>query len=285
MHAVLRVAVFVAALSPAFAHPGIGIVRDSRGNLYYTDLKQVWKIAPDGTKSVAVPGVHTHELYVDAEDNLFGEHLWYEGDATGRWGHRVWRLGADGTLADVIPARVGFRDDYDDFHFVRDGRGAMYWADRGEETAIRKRMPGGPVTTIARAPFRDVRWMTATADGTVFLVDRHDLVRVDPDGEVRTVVENLARRRRVFLFVRDSHAIMGLWTDAVGNVYAAVSSDGEVKRIDRAGRVRVVHRASPGWSPTGGLVAPNGDLVILEYRGPLGARALRVERSGKRTAF
>jgi len=30
------------------AHPGIGIVKDSKGNIFYTDLKQVWKISPDG---------------------------------------------------------------------------------------------------------------------------------------------------------------------------------------------------------------------------------------------
>ena len=32
------------------AHPGIGIVKDSKGNIYYTDLKQVWKISSDGSK-------------------------------------------------------------------------------------------------------------------------------------------------------------------------------------------------------------------------------------------
>ncbi|MBS1544887.1 MAG: hypothetical protein JST14_14725 [Bacteroidetes bacterium] len=31
-------------LQLAHAHPGIGIVQDSRGNIYYTDLKQVLKL-------------------------------------------------------------------------------------------------------------------------------------------------------------------------------------------------------------------------------------------------
>ncbi len=46
----------------AFAHPGVGIVIDSRGNVFYTDLRQVWRIAADGSKSVAVLNVHSHEL-------------------------------------------------------------------------------------------------------------------------------------------------------------------------------------------------------------------------------
>jgi len=43
-------------------HPGIGIVKDSKGNIYYTDLSRVWKIAPDGKRSAVVNKVHTHEL-------------------------------------------------------------------------------------------------------------------------------------------------------------------------------------------------------------------------------
>ena len=61
------------------AHPGIGIVKDSKGNIYYTDLKNVLKYSSDGKIVIVVPGVHTHELYIDGKDNLYGEHLWYEG--------------------------------------------------------------------------------------------------------------------------------------------------------------------------------------------------------------
>src|SRR5262245_59205077 len=91
----IRSAIFGALVSatlaaPALAHPGVGIVINSKGTVFYTDLVQVWRIATDGNRSVAVPNVHTHELYIDAHDNLYGEHLWYEGPSTNRWGHRVW---------------------------------------------------------------------------------------------------------------------------------------------------------------------------------------------------
>lgn len=125
------------------AHPGIGIVMNSRGEIFYTDLKQVWKISPEGKKSVAVANVHTHELYLDADDNLYGEHLWYEGEASDKWGHYVWKLHASGKLERVIPPREGFREDYQDCSFVRDAAGNMYWAERGEPTVIRKRTPDG----------------------------------------------------------------------------------------------------------------------------------------------
>src|SRR5262245_11944156 len=117
-------------------HPGVGIVQDSRGNVFFTDTKQVWKITPDGKKSVAVAGVHTHELCLDAKDNLYGEHLWYEGDAIKKWGHRIWCRKPDGIVSDVFPAREGFLKDYS---FVRDRADNMYWADRGQVTVIKKR--------------------------------------------------------------------------------------------------------------------------------------------------
>ncbi len=277
--------VLVLCHTNALAHPGIGIVMDKRGNVYYTDLKHIWRISPAGEKSIAVRDVHTHELYVDSLDNLYGEHLWYEGDATKKWGHRVWRLSADGNLKDIIASRPGFLDDYDDFHFVRDGAGAMYWVDRGKPTVVRKRTADGRTVSLATSNFRNVRWMTVTRDGIVYLIDLHDLVRVTADGNVQTIVQNLADRGRSFLLTTDIHAVMGLWTDLQGNVYAAVYSDKAVKKVSPEGRVEVVVRSGGGWSPTGGFIASSGDLWLLEYGTNSGVRVRRIDKSGKSTVF
>src|SRR5262249_42017691 len=161
----------------------------------------------EGTKSIAVRDVHTHELHIDAQDNLYGEHLWYEGDATKKWGHRVWRLKPDGKLMDLIPAREGFRKSYS---FVRDRHGNMYWAEPGPRTVICKRTPDGRVDTLATGNFPNVRWMTATPEGTLFLIDGQDLWRITPDGSVSTVARDLAQRRFTQFHVDDHHALMGL---------------------------------------------------------------------------
>jgi hypothetical protein len=242
------------AAAPAFAHPGWGIVRDSQGNIYYTDLARVWKVAPDGTRSVAVPDVHTHELYLDAQDNLYGEHLWYEGEASDRWGHRVWRRAPDGTVRDVVPATVGFRTS---LSFVRDAAGNMYWNDRG---MVRRGL--APLTPRR---FADIRSMTVSAGGDVYLIDGHDLVRIGADGAVRTLARNLGESNPALAFVGDHHQLMGLWLDRAGNCYVAVYGNFKVKRVDPQGRVETVARSTFPWSPTGGLVAPDGRLWLLEY--------------------
>ncbi len=274
--------VFLIAAATAGAHPGVGIVMDSRGNVFYTDLKQVWKIARDGTKTVAVPKVHTHELFLDAEDSLFGEHLWYEGEATQRWGHRVWRLAPDGKLVDVIPASQGFVHDYS---FVRDRFGNMFWAEQGARTAIRKRDPSGKVSDLASGGFRDVRWMTCASDGTLFLVDSSDLRRVSPDGTVTTLARQLGERSITQFFVSDRHVLMGLWADASGSVYVAVYGARLVKKVRPNGTVEVVARTRPPWSPTGGFVAPDGALWLLEYSITDAVRVRRIGTDGRSRVY
>lgn len=270
----------------AAAHPGVGIVMDSRGNVYYTDLKQVWRISPDGKRTVAVPHVHTHELYLDANDNLFGEHLWYEGDATRKWGHRIWRLSPDGKVSDVIPARAGFRDDYQDFSFVRDRAGNMYWAARGKQTVIRKRAPVGTVTDFSRgAAFEDVRWMAASPDGFVYLIDGPDLRQIAPDGTVTTRARGLRERAVTQVTVGESHVLMGVWDDSRKNVYVAVYGARVVKKIAPDGTVSVAARTPFPWSPTGGMFASNGDLWLLECSPTNAVQVRRIAPDGRTQTY
>jgi hypothetical protein len=293
-----------------YAHPGVGIVEDSRGNVFFTDLKQVWQITPDGKKSVAVPDVHTHELCVDRKDNLFGEHLWYEGDATQKWGHRVWRLSPNGKLTDVIPSREGFLDDYS---FVRDQAGNMYWANRGEKTVVKKRSSDGKLHTHAAGDFRDVRWMTATPAGTLFLIDGGDLKRISSDGKVTAVAAKLSAHEPAPSAAATRHYQQGLWTDREGNVYVATTAERLVLKVGPDGAKTVVARSgespkpAPGlidqldqsdqlkdnllhndpesWAPTGGMFDRRGNLWLLEYSSRNAVRAKKIGRDGKERVY
>lgn len=278
----LCILVLMLAGTAAQAHPGVGIVKDSRGNLFYTDTKQVWKIAPDGKKSVAVPKVHTHELCLDAEDNLYGEHLWYEGEATKKWGHRVWCLKRDGTLVDVIPAREGFLRDYS---FVRDRAGNMYWADRGAQTVIKKRSLDGKIHTHATADFRNVGWMTATPDGVLFLMDSGDLRRIAPDGKVTTVAVKLSGRKPAPAEVSNLNYHLGLWTDDKGSVYVAVARERLTLKARDDGAAAVVARSRGDWAPSGGAFDHDGALWLLEYSSTNAMRVRRIARDGSERVF
>jgi hypothetical protein len=270
----------LAAQGIAAAHPGIGIVADSKGNIFFTDLAQVWRVSPDGKKTVAVPNVHTHELWIDTLDNLYGEHLWYEGDASGKWGHRVWKRSPDGAIIDVIPARAGFRDDYDDFHFVRDRAGNMYWADEDSVTVIRKRAPGGTVTDLARKTIRRSGWMTISRSGAVFMVDGADLIAISAGGDVRTVARGVTADGEGRPAPHDRHSVMGLWTDPEDNVYLAVPGGDCIRRVGPEGTITVPDRSASPWKPSGVLVDAKGDLWVLEYSPINAVRARQVLRNG-----
>jgi hypothetical protein len=245
-----------AVTAAAYAHPPVGIAVDRAGNVYYSDLKQVWRQSPDGRKAVVVPNVHTHELYLDAAGNLYGEHLWYEGEAIDRWDYYVWRRSPDGRVQTVYGPKREFRTSYS---FVRDAAGNHYWADRDHNAIMRNDK------VLARGKFRDVRWMTATPNGTVYFIDAVDLMEVKPNGATRTLARNLSASRLLRPDIGAHHLLMGLWTDPRGNVYVADYAHGEVKRVAPDGRVAVIAKSHLPWSVVGGTFAPNGELWLLEW--------------------
>jgi len=51
------------------------------------------------------------------------------------------------------------------------------------------------------------------------------------------------------------------------------------------GRLATVARTPAPWGPSGVMVAPNGDLWILEYSTTNEARVRRIARSGRVTVF
>jgi hypothetical protein len=254
----MRRFVFAASLAllaaAANAHPSVSVVIDSKGNIYYSDLKQVWRVAPGGATSVVVPGVHTHELVLDGQDNLYGENLRYDNP---RWLHYFWRRSPDGRVERIVPEHETFKNE-DDPSLVRDSAGNHYWAQR----------PNGPImknrTVLARGAFRDIRFMTATPDGTVYFVDTFDLLRVTPDGRVTTVARGLSSDDLIPSRVHNQ--ILGLWTDRAGNVYLADLKHNAVKRVTPSGVVSIVAKGSWPWEVSGGTIAPNGDLWLLEFR-------------------
>lgn len=283
MNKVILLFLFLFATIITTAHPGIGIVMDSKGNVFYTDLKQIWKINFNGEQSIAVHNVHSHELYLDAHDNLYGEHLWYEGEASDKWGHFVWKLAADGTLTHVLPPAEGFLQDYS---FVRDAHDHMFIADRKEECQhLIQKNPDHTITRLGHACFDDIRWMTATSKGDLYLIDAFDLKKVDTKGRAYTLAENIQERKLTQFTASDSHLAMGLWTDQKENVYVAIYGGRKVKKITPDKKVSVVAETSFLWSPTGGLVAPNGDFWLLECSPVNEVRVERITTDGKRIIY
>lgn len=266
------------------AHPGIGIVMDSRGNVFYTDLNHVWKITPNGEHTIAVEHVHTHELYMDEADNLYGEHVWYEGEATDKWGHYIWCLGSDGSLEKVVQDTEGFPMDN---RLRRDQEGASYWTEKkGDHAILNKTDALGKINIHSTHEFQDIRWIHVPGKiGEVYVADHLQLKRVTWDGEVTTISANLKEGKPLFSFVRDRHYVMGVWIDLQQNIYVALFGAKKIKKFGPNGKAETVYRSKGNWSPSGGVVASDGSLWVLEFSTRNEARVTRVAPDGMAVHF
>ncbi|MBC7890771.1 MAG: hypothetical protein H7Y12_01040 [Sphingobacteriaceae bacterium] len=267
---------YLFTLPSATAHPGVGLVEDSRGNIFYTDLVHVWKISPDGRKTIAVRNVHTHELAIDAQDSLYGEDQVYEGEALNRWHHRNWKCSPDRTVTDKIGQRPGYRNDYG---FARDRRGTQYWLQyEGKTTLIRKRTSDGKLTTIhPKTPFSRLTWLAVSEDGSaLYVTTGNGLYRISSNETVTPLIHPEST---------DRHALMGIWPASDGSVYAADFATRTINRVETNGRTTLIARTEPPWSPSSMLRARNGALWILEYSTTNEARLRRIDAAGKSHVF
>lgn len=253
------------------AHPAVGIVAARDGTVFYSDTVHVWAIAPDGTRSIAVRNVHTHELRLDADGSLYGEHLAYD---SGQWSHRIWKRWRSGEVTDVIPTRQGFLTDVNDFGFHVDGRGTLYWLEGASPVRLRARQPGGAPRTRATLDVRNHSWLAVSADGTAFVSEGGVVWRVPPDRPAERLTAALSRSR-------ERLAVMGMAATADGTLYVAAYFDRAVRRLAPDGGLATVATTPEGWGPTGVTVATDGVLWVLEASDTNAQRVRRVGRDGQ----
>ena len=256
------------------AHPGIGIVKDSRGNIYYTDLKQVWKISLNGTKTSVVNGVHTHELYIDEQDNLYGEHLWYNGESQNTWGHYVWCLKNTGELVKDNTVE-GFSTDYS---FARDSTGNMYWVERFTTSKIMKKSKNGEITKLAEGKFGFIGWLFAAKDGSLYFTENNRLHRLTPEDKLETLADNLGSKSTDFTLMGHNYDSYGIWTDTADNVYIAMIDSKKIIRIGAYGKPQTILASNSLWTVCSGLFDNDGNLWVLENSMTNEVRARKISK-------
>lgn len=246
----------------SFAHPGIGLAKTKKGEIIYSDLSQIWKINADGSKSIIVPHVHSHELFINSKDDLFGEHLWYNGEKLNTWGSYAWRLNATGKLDTVVPVHTGFLDQYS---FNRDSSGNMYFAERGTISRIVKQTVDGKRIVLAEKDFQNIRWMHVTNDGEVYFIDLIHLYKIDKAGKLINIARKICSNTPLYTWAYPQHSLLGIWLDKEQNIYVANFSGQVVKKITQQGNVSNYHFSTGQWAPSAGLFDEEGNLWLQEY--------------------
>ncbi len=259
----------------AAAHPAVGIVVARDGTVYYSDTVQVWAIAPDGTRTIVVRDVHTHELRLDDDGTLYGEHLAYNG---GQWSHRVWRRSPQGQVSDVVPTRPGFLSDVNDFSFHVDAAGLVYWLEGSAPARLRTRAGSGAAVTRASLDLTNASWLAVSRAGTVFVSEGGLVWRVRPNRPAERLPDGLSRSR-------DRLAVMGMSAADDGTLYVAAYADRAVRRWRPGGGIATIVTTPAGWGPTGVAVAADGAIWVLEASDRNAQRVRRVGPDGQVRVF
>ena len=186
-----------------------------------------------------------------------------------------------GKLEKVVPPTEGFPENYsfvrDDHHmFLADRKGVCQEIVKKNETSR---------TVYSKACFKNVRWMTRSERGNIYLIDGPDLKKIDVQGNVKLLVSAIAEKKLTQFTVSDQHAAMGLWTDKHENVYVAVYGARVVKKVTPDKKVSEVIQTSFRWSPTGGFLAPNGDFWLLECSPLNEVRVEQITKLGHRIIY
>lgn len=259
-------ALLVPATGFVWGHPGSGIVVDQRGYVWFMDTGYgLWQIDPSGHLT-AQAGPGGHYLAIDRAE---------------RFAQRDFATLAPG---DVEVARIEPRLLVATSYPLTMGTdGACYFPQVTDQGRVRiLRMEAGQAAkAFADLPVAreiadsgetvDARWVWGIAagpGGSIYYTEQQAVRRIDPDGSVSTVAENVVvpdcERPEATRNAPSETNLYGLDVAADGTVYVAASGCSAVLKITPDGNVTVAARSSDRWSPMGVAVA--GDkLYLLEY--------------------
>jgi hypothetical protein len=267
----------VATSSTAAAHEGWGIVVDSRGRVYATDIpaNTIWRISGDGRVEAIRRFIHSHALSLGPDGAVYGTNVSFTQPV-----RSVWRFDAGGRFSEIIPPTKGFPLDLQSFLLAPDG--SVYSASTyqhpepagGRELYVLHWSPTGVVDTVAgghvghadghgrAARFQSIDGMAWLPDGSIVLADGARLRRVSIDGRVESLGPPLTA-------LRWDQDLLGIAVGSDSAIYAADFAGRVVQRVVGE-RVDTLYRASSYWAPAGIAATASGVYVLEHPRAPLG---------------
>jgi hypothetical protein len=266
----ILIAVTCLAVVESNAHPSWGIAVDRRGQVYFSDLRTVWKIDIHGKLSEfrAKGAGHVHELKVDEEGNVYGAENTYEA-ATERFFSAIWKMTPAGEQSYILAPTES------------PPKGTSIWNDRSGNTyltafypdddlLVLKRARNGTVSTLvgnqrAAQGYRQAipygaGGIAVVADGSIYFAHGANISKITAEGRF----EALDRNTSPDIVPGASKAsYFGIATDAQGNVVAADYGKRRVIRVTPDKKLVPLLSVEKPWHPTGVAVRGN-DLYILE---------------------
>jgi len=294
---------FIGLMTDVLSHPAWGIVVDTNGQIYFSDLETIYKIDSQGKLSIfraGVSGRHVHDLSIDAGGNIYGWENVYE-PQTEKHLRAFWKMSPKGEYTEIVsltenpPLGISI---------WRDSGGNTYsvepWNNEKKETKIIKRTTDGTTSVFAggkygyldgqkeKAEFNVITDMAFGKDNTIYLTNDDKVRKIDRFGMVTTIYRNETtnqNQKNSETFSR----LYGLDVDKENNVLAADFANNRLLKISSDGKISTFLKSEKDWSPIG--VATFGDEVyVLEVRPytasiHTGNRVLKISSTGKSTVI
>jgi len=289
--AIITLYVFLA--SSVSAHPAWGIVVDRQRQVYFSDLKTIWKIDAQGKLSVFRVGQdHTHDLNIDEAGNVYGAENSYD-PATKRFFSAIWKMTPTGDFSYLLnaiehpPNGTSIWKDRDGnmYHFVNYPKPGLL---------VLKRTPDGNVTALvgnrnaARSYRQDSPHSSGGtafgADGALYFTNGSNVYKLTAGGTLSPLARDLVKVNSKEKPAGGTQ-LFGIAVDAQGNAFVADYGNRRVLKIAPDNRMTTVIRAGESWFPTG-VAVRDGALYILEHSftrasAPIGTRVRKLSADGK----
>lgn len=257
------------------AHPAIGFVFDGKQTIYYSDLNHVWKLdTRTGISEIYKENIHSHELFLDKEGNLYGEHYWYL-ESEEQFKNYIWRIDKDGTFQKIREEQEG---ENKDFSFIRDDDFNSYGIYRILENFQIIKADSISQDTWHITNLEEPNWQYLTEEKSLLFVDFPKIYRANKNN-ISVIAEDASARRFPFNLQDDKHNIYGLWTDRNDNIFIAVYGGRQIKKIEKNGKIRRVFISDFLWSPVNGVFDQNGDLWLMECRVGGAVRVRKIDKT------
>lgn len=308
------VILWVGFAAPAVhAHPGPGLVVDRQGRVYFIDYtrNRIMKISTDGKLSVFADGsagekfLVPHHLALDRDGNVY--------TASDRGG-KVCRISPEGNITQIYPPADWYGIDFTGFGgdpFAIDAQGNIYCLNYRQDRycQILKITAKGLILNLAGGELGQADGQGAAAkfsylhnsafvcgpDGCLYVSDGGAIRKVQPDGAVSTFAGGA---RGGFADGRGAAAkfgyILGLNFDARGNLWAADTGNGRIRKIAPDGTVTTldVQARRDGkevqyvFEQLAGVAAgPAEDVYALDYPEGDDPRVSRIAKDGTVTTL
>lgn len=256
--------IFILVCLKSEAHPGIGIVYDGNETIYYTDLNHVWKLnILTGKSEIYVKDVHTHELYLNNNGDLYGEHYWYI-QAEEKFKNFIWKIDKKGKFKKVRGDQYG---ENNDFSFTRDKSFTSFEIREANKKYEIVKKDSSQQTVLYEIKLNHPTWKYLTGNETLLFIDFPTVYSYSVNSiSINVIANDISSKRFPFSTQSDEHNIYGVWTDKKENIYAAIYGGRVVKKIDDKGNVARVFKSDFLWSPVNGVFDKNNNLWLMECK-------------------